>query len=361
VKLGGRFAAVGLALGAGAALLPAAAARADPLEPSACQVRGVVSVAPKLACPYDVLTVGLHIQIECPTGEGAVTPRSLTVEQLLPPALRPAPAPPDEPQPEQALTWTIPSPGPVVTLTYQARALAGGQVALGDAQAVLEDSAGRQSSAWLRPAQVVVSAQCPGRRPLFLPYLLRPACVPQRQPADVAVVVDRSTSVGSSGLGEAAAHVRGVLDALDLTRDRVALIAFDQRVSLLAPLGSSPAEVESALAGLTSAPGTRLERGLRAATAELTGPRAGPNRRRVTLLITDGVQVGPGDDSVVLAAAAEARDRGITILSLALGSHPNRELLAAIGGSADHIVSSAGKDGPEAAYRALADAAACAR
>jgi Mg-chelatase subunit ChlD len=166
--------------------------------------------------------------------------------------------------------------------------------------------------------------------------------------------------VGETGLGEAARHVRGVLDALDLSRDRIGLVAFDQRAAVLAPLGSDRAAVEAALSALVAAPGTRLERAIRTATAELIGPRASPNRR-VMVLVTDGVQVGPGDDTVVLTAAGEAREQGVTILSLALGPHPNRGLLDAVGGEPGRTVSAGTKGDPAAAYQALADAAACAR
>jgi hypothetical protein len=343
------------------ALLPAVRAQTEheeQLEPSACRLSGSVTVSPKIACPLDLLDVTLYVDLQCPAGQQAPWVRWLRVVHVLPEAVLPAGNGTD---PAPALDRTFQSPAQAVTITHQVRATMPGTFTLGGAEVTLEDDAGRHATARLEPATVVVSGHCPGRAPVYLPLVYRPTCVPQAAPADVVLVVDRSSSVGDEGLKEAAAHVRGVLDALDLGRDRIGLVAFDQRASLVAPLGSSRAAVEVALSGLVAAAGTRLERGLRTGAAELGSARSLPGRRRVMVLVTDGIQVGPGDDSVVLTAAAEVRAQGITIFSLALGPHPDQELLTAISGDARRSLQTGSKDDPAAAYRALADAAACTR
>lgn len=361
-----RWGAMVVALGFGA-LLPAVRAQTgqtEQAEPSACRISGRVTVTPKIACPLDLLDVTLSVDTQCPAGQMAPVVRWLRVVHVLPEAMLPVDGLASEepkPAPAPALDRTFQDPARALTITHQVRATLPGQFTLGGAEVTLEDDAGRHATARLQPSIVVVSALCPGRKPVYLPLVHRPTCVPQAAPADVVLVVDRSSSVGNAGMLEAATQVRGVLDALDLGRDRVGLVAFDQRASLVAPLGSSRAAVEAALSSLAAAAGTRLERGLRAGAAELAGPRSGFGRRRVMVLISDGIQIGPGDDSVVLAAAAEARGQGITIFSLALGSHPDLDLLTAISGDARRSLQAGTKDDPAAAYRALADAAACTR
>jgi hypothetical protein len=354
--------AVSCALAFGAAAALAGVSRAQPPPGAeACHVSGTVTVTPKLACPFDLLEVTLLIHTECPA-EVPPSARWMHVVHSLPDAVQPGEAPDGQaPAGSPALERVLASPADVVTVTHTVRVTSPGGFTLNGARVRLMDDSGGQVSAQLQPAVVVVSPNCPGRRPLYLPLLDRPSCVPQALPADVVLVVDRSTSVGSSGLDEAARHLRGTLDALDLGRDRLGLVVFDQRASLLAPLGSSRADIEKALGKLTAAPGTRLERAIRAGQAELTGPRAGPGRRRVMVLLTDGVQIGPGDASVVLTAAAEAREAGTTILSLALGPQPNQVLLSAISGNSGQTISPGGGKDLAEAYRALADAAACAR
>jgi hypothetical protein len=78
-------------------------------------------------------------------------------------------------------------------------------------------------------------------------------------------------------------------------------------------------------------------------------------------LVTDGVQLGPGGDDVVLAEAAAARAQGVGILSLALGPRPDLKLLDALAGAPGRTVPAYPATGLARAYRQLAETAACVR
>ncbi len=347
-----------LATGAGFA---GARAQTQSPERSPCRASGSVTVWPKLACPYDVLDLELTVRISCPGGEAAPGVRWLRVQHALPRGVRAVPAEGDGAGADLALDRIFLLPARQLSLSHSVQTTSPGLQTLAGARVILEDDEGRTATADLEPAVLVVSPWCRRNPSLFLPLLHRPSCVPQAEPADVALVVDRSSSVGDAGLAAATNHVHGFLDALDLTRDRIALIAFDQHALVLAPLGSSQSEVERAMANVDAAPGTRLERAIQTGVGELTGPRARPGRRRIIVLITDGVQVGPGDDGVVLAAADAARAQGVAILSLALGPHPNQELLEAIGGTPERTVPATSAGDLAGAWRTLADVAGCAK
>jgi Mg-chelatase subunit ChlD len=340
----------------------AAHAQADPPPPSPCRATGAVTVAPKLTCPMQRVDITLVVHLTCPAGEQPVGVRRLRVVNELPTELRPmASTDPLQPQPGPALDRTIVAPAGIVTVTHQVLPMAPGQYDLANAFAELEDDRGRVATAALAPATLVVSASCPRVPQLYLPTLYRPTCVPLAEPADVVLLVDRSSSVGNAGLQEATGYVGAFLDALDLTRDRIALVAFDQFARVLAPLGSTRAEIAGRLASLAPAPGTRLERAIQAGVAEITGPRVRPGRRRLLLLVTDGVQLGAGGDDVVLTAAAAARAQDVGILSLALGPRPNLALLDALAGAPGRTVPAASPTDLARAYRRLADTAACVR
>lgn len=354
-------AAVAIALLAAGACFTTVHGQSQAPERSPCRLSGAVSVWPKLACPLDVVEVEISVRIACPGGKAAPGIRWLRVQHALPRAVRAVALPGDGATAELAVDRIFLAPAGQVALAHRIQTTSPGLLALAGARVTLEDDDGRHATADLEPAALLVSPWCRHNPSLFLPLLHRPSCVPQTEPADVALLVDRSSSVGGAGLATATAHVHGFLEALDLTRDRIALIAFDQHALVVAPLGSSQAEVERAMADLEAAPGTRLERAILTGQNELTGPRGRPGRRRIMVLITDGVQVGPGDDSVVLSAADAARAKGIAILSLALGPHPNQELLEAISGTTGRTVPATTAGDLAGAWRTLADVAGCAK
>ena len=102
----------------------------------------------------------------------------------------------------------------------------------------------------------------------------------------VALVIDVSGSMSGSKLGEAKDACCGFVDVLEEAGvgDHVALVAFGSSARLLAPLGTSPAEVRRAARGLGVEGSTNLASGLSAAWRAL-GDESG---RRVLVVLTDG-------------------------------------------------------------------------
>jgi len=353
-----------------AGALPALAAGAarDGAASGTCQVWGEVSLSAKLVCPLEPVEVTIRVRASCPDGASGV--RSLRVKDPLPDGLMPydgvAQVDGGAPTPEWIFDFT---PAQGITVTHWVLPTRPGRYVLGERATVeLTQEDGGLTTGHLASATLTVVAGCaPARgRTLYLPYASQPACLPLRDPADLVLLVDRSSSMGAGGVGRGggaamARQLESFLDALVPARDRVALVAFDQRADLLAPLGSDRRTIAAALGRLALAPGTRLERAIEAGLAELAGPRALAGRRRVLILVTDGVQTGPGGGAPVVAAAAAARARGVAILSVALGTAPDRALLEAASGDPSRTFGAATPGELDAAFREAGEVAGCVR
>ena len=199
--------------------------------------------------------------------------------------------------------------------------------------------------------------------PIYVPIVQRPlSCGDVRRPVDVAMVVDRSTSMArpivedgrskddaaieAAGLfvGELALRPGGVAPL-----DRVALVGFNDDAWVEQRLENRRSLVLLGLETLSlrSAHGTRLDRafdaGLSALTADtLVDDEDGlPARSRVLILLTDGLpnrvptpSPSGRQEDTVLARAAAAREAGVTIYTIGLGApgDVSEELLSAAAG-----------------------------
>jgi hypothetical protein len=126
------------------------------------------------------------------------------------------------------------------------------------------------------------------------------------------------------------AAARGLLDRIDLQRDRVALIAFSDRARILAPLGTPREGLEAALDDLGDGfeqwlGGTNFGDAIGAAQRAL-GAENGPvddGRQRSILFLSDGAPTLPPYDDLArqhaLWAANAAAAAGIRIHAFALG------------------------------------------
>lgn len=326
----------GVMIGAGPAR-PAAAQTAG----GSCEVVAHASAAPKLACPMEPVALRFRLNARCaasPGGTDAIS--ALDVAYTLPegivsadPLWQPLPARP-------VREWridTLPATG--VTLTHAIRPARPGVFALADTlQVRAETASGRVVTPTLRivdGATITVVQVCnaaPVWR-VYLPIASRRQCWPSEPPADVVLLVDRSASTTVDGAIGAVAPARVFAASLDLARHRAAVIAFDQDVETLAPLGAPRAALLRAIDGLRPAVGTSIDDAIAAGAALLAAADAqGSHRQPLIVVFTDGFQTGPRGDAAVLRAAGAARAVGAAVVPVAVGPAPNRVLLAALAG-----------------------------
>lgn len=212
-----------------------------------------------------------------------------------------------------------------------------------------------------------VPTRTPTARPraIYLPFVDRLECRPERVMVDAVLVLDMSTSMfrlTSAGRSKmlAALDAAGEFVGLLGPRDRAAVAGFNGSAWTAAELTGDRAVLLVAIDGLPAraAEGTRLDLAL------LEGGRlaAGARGRPVVILLTDGlpnrVPFGPGgsQEGTVMAAAAAVKGAGARVFTIALGTDDDidRPLMAAIAsGAGDAYVAT---DGETLAgiYRAIA-------
>lgn len=221
----------------------------------------------------------------------------------------------------------------------------------------------------------------PVPRPIYLPIALRePACKPSARHADVALVIDASTSMrepapsGRAKLDIALDGVRGFLDRLDLVasaggatatppadasdRDRAAVVAFNDAAALLQPLTSDRANLDAALGRITVAAHTCIVCGLEVAVDALAGARRDAAHTRVIVLLTDG-RSNPRPIADAEAVATAARGRGIVVFTIALGDDVDAEALAGMASQPSFAFRAPTADDLAAIYGAVAGAIPC--
>lgn len=350
-----------------AGLSAAVAGKASPMraaEPSPCRISSRVLLSDKLVCPFDSVDAQIRIQASCPEeADGRARVVSLLVRNPLPGGVRHAGSSGPYVEESTVAAWHIePFPRNGVTLTQRIRPIFPGAYAIGSELSFrLVDDRDREAEALAAgPADpdknLSVPANCAGQRrsSVYLPILHQPRCTPLRQPADIVLAIDRSTSMGSARAG--AAQAETLLDMFDLRRDRLAVLAFDQRVETIAALGSDRDRLLAALVGLSPAAGTSIDRAIQAGSALLAGSTG---RRRIVILVTDGVQTGPRGRGSALAAADVATRGGLSIMAVAVGPAPDFDLLESIATAGLVRAGKIEELGP--AYRALGELAACTR
>jgi uncharacterized protein YegL len=180
-----------------------------------------------------------------------------------------------------------------------------------------------------------------------------------RMPVNLALVLDRSSSMRGPRIAHAVAAVRQVVQQLD-ARDRLSVIAFDASARpLFGPAGVTPEtrrQLDAALEGLRTGVGTNLAAGIKkGAEAVRSGYVRGAISRLV--LLTDGQpSLGITDSGRLCALAEKEASRGVSITTMGLGEGFDDELLAELarsGRGGFHYLASAA-DIPGAFGRELA-------
>ncbi len=194
------------------------------------------------------------------------------------------------------------------------------------------------------------------RRDLYLPLLSRHTCVVRQQPLDVLLILDASSSMMSPAPGggtkmQAAGRAAALfVSLLRQPIDRVAVIAFNDRATVLTPLTGDLAHAQEALGRIETRPGTAIDLGLQAAS-EVLESHGRPGAVSVAVLLSDGAQTLPGDPA---AAAQRLRGLGVILYAVGFGEDVVPSQLIALAGATERYLYAPSADELEQVFRDLA-------
>jgi len=205
------------------------------------------------------------------------------------------------------------------------------------------------------------------RPPTATPLPTATVCVPSAQTVDVAIVIDTSTSMNqptrAGGLLKIDAAInaaRGLVEWLK-DEDQTTIVWFNNTAGIASQLTVDKETAVAALRGLrsTSASGTALHLGIRAATQELTSERHNPASNTSLVLLTDGRQTHVDGTEPVLAAARAAKEAGITVVTVGLGTDLDEGLLIEIASEPELYFPAPNAEDLEQIYIKIADLIPC--
>ena len=150
----------------------------------------------------------------------------------------------------------------------------------------------------------------------------------KRAPVNVAIVIDKSGSMGGDKIKHAKEAAKQALDRLG-PGDTVSVIAFSDKVEVVAPAsGLSEREaVKSAIDRIQAAGSTGLFAGVSKGSEELRKNKQ-PNQVNRIVLLSDGIaNVGPSSPQDLGRLGTALSKEGITVTTLGLGLDYNEDLM----------------------------------
>lgn len=179
---------------------------------------------------------------------------------------------------------------------------------------------------------------------VILDLVPRPELGDARRKLNLALVIDRSTSMRDARMQGVKAAAMDVIDALT-PDDRLAVIAFSDRAEVITASTTveNKTQFRSALMAIVPGGGTELYQGLSAAISQIR-PYVAEDTISHVLLLTDGRTYG--DEKLAFAAAARVREDGIGISTFGIGEDWNDAFLddlARQGGGASHYIDAPSK------------------
>ncbi len=161
----------------------------------------------------------------------------------------------------------------------------------------------------------------------------------ERDPVALALVIDRSGSMGGAPLEHAKLAARQAVRAL-LPGDRVAVVAFDHDVDVVVPstaVGQDRRAIEAAIGAIHSGGTTALHAGWVQGYTEALRHLAPKGLNRIVLLSDGLANVGITDPAAIARDVRDATDAGVGTSTIGLGrsfdEHLLRHLADAGGGS----------------------------
>ncbi len=283
------------------------------------------------------------------------------VHERLQPAATPASPAPIEPAvaPDGLRTWWRPFlTADDAVLPYAVHLSADGpQPVSGALWAEYTDGDGTRRRYEIPPA--VVEVIPPNIRTIYLPFSARNWCFPADRYADVALVIDASSSMTGDKLAQAVAGAKAFVELLAPRPggSQVAVVTYDSNSRVVQPLTSNRSAIEAALETIRPGSGTRIDRGIVAGANEATGPAHDPDHRPVLVLLTDGIQVDARES--VTGAATFARSKGAALYVVGLGDDVDLPTLLAVAGGADALWLARDPEALVAIYRRVGGVVVC--
>jgi len=159
----------------------------------------------------------------------------------------------------------------------------------------------------------------------------------ERQPVNLAVVLDRSGSMGSSGkLENAKAAAIAALRRLD-ARDLFSLVIYDQEVETIVPAQSAANTewIESRINQIVSRGNTALFAGVSQAAAEIRKHIEGNYVHRILLLSDGQANSGPSQPEDLGRLGAALMKERIAVTTIGVGTDYNEDLMTKLAQNSD--------------------------